>query len=142
MSSPISLAEDRISASGAPSPNEPPVSAASPSTSLAGNQRKAKEPVDSQETLDDKRRRNTEASARFRRRKKERETALSQEAKDVAKRVADLERECEDLRKENAWLKGLVIDSNIGAPAVPADNNAVRKKKRKREPAVGVEERE
>ncbi|KAF9246514.1 hypothetical protein BU15DRAFT_70595 [Melanogaster broomeanus] len=58
---------------------------------------------------EDKRRRNTAASARFRLKKKEREAALERRAKDLEDRVVDLERECEGLRRENGWLKGLVV---------------------------------
>lgn len=58
---------------------------------------------------EDKRRRNTAASARFRLKKKEREAALERRAKDLEERVVELERECEGLRRENGWLKGLVV---------------------------------
>ncbi|KIJ69390.1 hypothetical protein HYDPIDRAFT_105986 [Hydnomerulius pinastri MD-312] len=58
---------------------------------------------------EDKRRRNTAASARFRLKKKEREAALERRAKELEERVAELERECEGLRRENGWLKGLVV---------------------------------
>ncbi|EIN11541.1 hypothetical protein PUNSTDRAFT_15694, partial [Punctularia strigosozonata HHB-11173 SS5] len=58
---------------------------------------------------EDKRRRNTAASARFRAKKKEREQALEKRAKDMEQRVSELERECEALRRENGWLKGLVV---------------------------------
>ncbi|KAK7056714.1 hypothetical protein VNI00_002431 [Paramarasmius palmivorus] len=58
---------------------------------------------------EDKRRRNTAASARFRLKKKEREIALENKAKELETRVNELERECEALRRENGWLKGLVV---------------------------------
>lgn len=58
---------------------------------------------------EDKRRRNTAASARFRLKKKEREAALEGKAKDLETKVLELERECEGLRRENGWLKGLVV---------------------------------
>ncbi|KAJ7445764.1 hypothetical protein B0H11DRAFT_2086747 [Mycena galericulata] len=58
---------------------------------------------------EDKRRRNTAASARFRLKKKEREAALETRAKELEGRVNELERECEGLRRENGWLKGLVV---------------------------------
>lgn len=58
---------------------------------------------------EDKRRRNTAASARFRLKKKEREAALEKRAKELEERVVELERECEGLRRENGWLKGLVV---------------------------------
>ncbi|KIY70629.1 hypothetical protein CYLTODRAFT_419585 [Cylindrobasidium torrendii FP15055 ss-10] len=58
---------------------------------------------------EDKRRRNTAASARFRMKKKEREAALEGKSKELEARVSELERECESLRRENGWLKGLVV---------------------------------
>ncbi|KAF8313413.1 hypothetical protein DL93DRAFT_2046571, partial [Clavulina sp. PMI_390] len=58
---------------------------------------------------EDKRRRNTAASARFRLKKKEREQAMEKRARDLESRVGELERECEALRRENGWLKGLVV---------------------------------
>ncbi|KAI1795512.1 hypothetical protein LXA43DRAFT_990789 [Ganoderma leucocontextum] len=66
---------------------------------------------------EDKRRRNTAASARFRLKKKEREAALEQKAKELEVRVSELEKECEALRRENGWLKGLVVGVT-GAGAV------------------------
>ncbi|KAE9389880.1 hypothetical protein BT96DRAFT_365056 [Gymnopus androsaceus JB14] len=60
-------------------------------------------------TTDDKRRRNTAASARFRLKKKERELALENKAKELEIKVNELEKECEGLRRENGWLKGLVV---------------------------------
>jgi len=58
---------------------------------------------------EDKRRRNTAASARFRQKKKEREAALESKAKELQDQVTGLEKECETLRRENNWLKGLVV---------------------------------
>nr|VWO95017.1 BZIP domain-containing protein [Ganoderma boninense] len=66
---------------------------------------------------EDKRRRNTAASARFRLKKKEREAALERKAKELEVRVSELEKECEALRRENGWLKGLVVGVT-GAGAV------------------------
>ncbi|KAI0088163.1 hypothetical protein BDY19DRAFT_952510 [Irpex rosettiformis] len=66
---------------------------------------------------EDKRRRNTAASARFRLKKKEREAALEKKAKELEVRVSELEKECEALRRENGWLKGLVVGVT-GAGAV------------------------
>jgi hypothetical protein len=68
---------------------------------------------------EDKRRRNTLASARFRLKKKEREAAMEKRAKELDDRVADLERECESLRKENQWLKSLVVGATTGEESLP-----------------------
>jgi len=66
---------------------------------------------------EDKRRRNTAASARFRLKKKEREAALEKKAKEFEVKVSELEKECEGLRRENGWLKGLVVGvTGVAAP--------------------------
>ncbi|KAI0256351.1 hypothetical protein BJV78DRAFT_1171261 [Lactifluus subvellereus] len=87
---------------------------------------------------EDKRRRNTAASARFRLKKKEREAALEKKSKELEIRVTELERECEGLRRENGWLKGLVVGvTGVGATqqqSVPATAGV----KRPREDADGV----
>ncbi|GAC99542.1 possible bZIP transcription factor [Pseudozyma hubeiensis SY62] len=57
---------------------------------------------------EDKRRRNTAASARFRIKKKQREAALESAAKELQQRMADLEAENARLRTENGWLKSLI----------------------------------
>jgi len=87
---------------------------------------------------EDKRRRNTAASARFRLKKKEREAALEKKSKELEIRVSELERECEGLRRENGWLKGLVVGvTGVGAtqqPAAPVTTGV----KRPREEVDGV----
>jgi Basic region leucine zipper len=80
---------------------------------------------------EDKRRRNTAASARFRLKKKEREVALETKSKDLEVRVNELERECEGLRRENGWLKGLVVGVTGGAPtSAPISASAGTKRSR------------
>jgi hypothetical protein len=73
---------------------------------------------------EDKRRRNTAASARFRLKKKEREAALEGKAKELETKVTELERECEGLRRENGWLKGLVVGVT-GAAQGPNSNQGL-----------------
>jgi hypothetical protein len=63
---------------------------------------------------EDKRRRNTAASARFRVKKKERERALEQSQKEAAEKVAKLEATIQQLQTENTWLKGLITEKNGG----------------------------
>lgn len=60
------------------------------------------------------------ASARFRMKKKERESALEQKAEELELLVSTLEKECETLRRENGWLKGLVVGASatVGASVV------------------------
>ncbi|KAL6707910.1 hypothetical protein ACN47E_003584 [Coniothyrium glycines] len=63
---------------------------------------------------EDKRRRNTAASARFRVKKKQREQALEKTAKDMSDKVNLLEARIQQLETENAWLKGLITEKNGG----------------------------
>ncbi|GLB37812.1 putative basic region leucine zipper [Lyophyllum shimeji] len=79
---------------------------------------------------EDKRRRNTAASARFRLKKKEREAALEGKAKELETRVNELERECEGLRRENGWLKGLVVGVTGAAQQGPSVVNVGTKRTR------------
>ncbi|KAH0590328.1 hypothetical protein H2248_000488 [Termitomyces sp. 'cryptogamus'] len=60
-------------------------------------------------TAEEKRRRNTEASARFRVKKKQRTLNLERTINDLTGRAEDLERQAADLRRENGWLKEIII---------------------------------
>ena len=59
---------------------------------------------------EDKRRRNTAASARFRVKKKQREQALEKSAKDMSDKVQALEGRINQLETENKWLKNLITE--------------------------------
>lgn len=72
---------------------------------------------------EDKRRRNTLASARFRVKKKQREQALEQSAKELQDRVGALEKEVEALQKENGWLRNLVLDRGVSLDNAPEGFN-------------------
>jgi len=61
---------------------------------------------------EDKRRRNTAASARFRIKKKQREQALEQSAKQMSDKMAALESRINQLETENKWLKNLITEKN------------------------------
>lgn len=61
---------------------------------------------------EDKRRRNTAASARFRVKKKQREQALERTAKELGDKAKELEKRVNQLETENEWLRGLVVDRN------------------------------
>ena|SRR6266404_3567779 len=87
---------------------------------------------------EDKRRRNTAASARFRLKKKEREAALEKKSKELELRVAELERECEGLKRENGWLKGLVVGVT-GAGAGAAQQQQAPKSARLKRPREDVD---
>jgi Basic region leucine zipper len=64
---------------------------------------------------EDKRRRNTAASARFRVKKKQREQALEKSAKDMTEKVTALESKVSQLETENKWLKNLLTDKSGGS---------------------------
>ncbi|KAK8224693.1 hypothetical protein HDK90DRAFT_89336 [Phyllosticta capitalensis] len=63
---------------------------------------------------EDKRRRNTAASARFRIKKKQREQQLEKMAKEMTDKVSSLESRIAQLEMENKWLKGLITEKNDG----------------------------
>lgn len=60
-------------------------------------------------TTEDKRRRNTAASARFRTKKKQWLLNMERTVTSLSRQVEDLEREAADLRRENGWLKEIVM---------------------------------
>lgn len=66
-------------------------------------------PTDSIDQTEDKRRRNTAASARFRIKKKQRSLNLDRSLSDLTGRAEELEREAAELRRENGWLKEIVV---------------------------------
>jgi len=63
---------------------------------------------------EDKRKRNTAASARFRVKKKQREQALEKSAKEMSDKVSMLETRISALETENKWLKSLVTEKHGG----------------------------
>jgi len=66
------------------------------------------------EADEDKRRRNTAASARFRVKKKQREQALEKTAKEMTDKATKLEKRVHELELENKWLKGLITEKTSG----------------------------
>ncbi|ORX96271.1 hypothetical protein K493DRAFT_259815 [Basidiobolus meristosporus CBS 931.73] len=64
------------------------------------------------ESLEDKRRRNTAASARFRIKKKQREEALEKTTKELSVKTSLLENKVKELEMEVKWLQGLLIDKD------------------------------
>jgi len=77
-------------------------SSASPAMSAEEASRQAAE--------EDKRRRNTAASARFRVKKKQREQALEKTVKEAQDKHTKLEARIAQLEMENKWLKGLITE--------------------------------
>lgn len=61
---------------------------------------------------EDKRRRNTAASARFRAKKKLREQAMEQAVKEMTEKSEKLEGRVKDLEQEIKWLRSLLIDKD------------------------------
>ncbi|KAM5437711.1 hypothetical protein MferCBS31731_005470 [Microsporum ferrugineum] len=61
---------------------------------------------------EDKRRRNTAASARFRIKKKEREKNLERTVKEVTSKNSTLESRVSQLEMENRWLRNLIVEKN------------------------------
>lgn len=61
---------------------------------------------------EDKRRRNTAASARFRVKKKLREQEMERTTKDLQDKVKSMETRIMQLEMENRWLKNLVVEKN------------------------------
>lgn len=61
---------------------------------------------------DEKRRRNTAASARFRIKKKLREQEMEKNHKMMQQRLADQEDRIKQLEMENSWLRNLVVEKN------------------------------
>ena len=63
---------------------------------------------------EDKRRRNTAASARFRVKKKQREQLLEAQTKELSTKVHQLETKVQQLETENKWLKELITEKSNG----------------------------
>ncbi|OQE28109.1 hypothetical protein PENFLA_c005G04627 [Penicillium flavigenum] len=90
----------------------------SPSTPVTGTKRKnsanatSVEEASRQMAEEDKRRRNTAASARFRVKKKQREAALEQTVKETTEKNDILEARVSQLELENHWLRGLIMEKN------------------------------
>ncbi|KAL4755176.1 hypothetical protein BDW72DRAFT_164274 [Aspergillus terricola var. indicus] len=97
-----------------------PTNATSPAAPAPGPKRKNTQktaPVSVEEAAriaadEDKRRRNTAASARFRVKKKMREQALEKTVKDTTEKNAALEARVTALELENQWLKNLITEKN------------------------------
>jgi GTPase Era involved in 16S rRNA processing len=63
---------------------------------------------------EDKRRRNTAASARFRVKKKLREQALQQTANEMTEKAKAFENRVHELEREVKWLKALIVEKKDG----------------------------
>jgi hypothetical protein len=65
-------------------------------------------------TKEDKRRRNTAASARFRVKKKLREAVLQKTADEMTEKAKMFENRVHELEREVSWLKALIVEKNDG----------------------------
>lgn len=95
----------------------PSTSTSSPSTPRPAKRKSSSEPDSLEEASrlaadEDKRRRNTAASARFRVKKKQREQALERTAKEMTDKCLLLEQRINRLEMENKWLKSLIVEKN------------------------------
>lgn len=81
---------------------------------LSNNKKRNLESIDDGDLSvdDDKRRRNTAASARFRMKKKLREQALEKTTKEMAENVEKLESKVKELEMEAKWLRALVVEKD------------------------------
>jgi len=114
----------RKSVSSSDKPTSPEADPVEPTPDESGTSNQNTFSAAAMSAAEDKRRRNTAASARFRAKKKEREAALEKRSKELESRVSELERECESLRRENGWLKGLVVGvtgASTGAASTSAN---------------------
>ncbi|KAJ3252594.1 hypothetical protein HK103_001393 [Boothiomyces macroporosus] len=75
---------------------------------VAQKPEKKRKTISEADDEDDKRRRNTEASARFRAKKKAREQAIQKEAKELQEKVVRLEEKIKEQEMEIKWLRQLV----------------------------------
>ncbi|KAI8098100.1 uncharacterized protein B0P05DRAFT_523445 [Gilbertella persicaria] len=98
----------------APAQPQPPQFFSTLPAAPAPNSKKRKAPLkETEETIDeDKRRRNTAASARFRMKKKLKEQALERTAKEMTAKAEALEKRVLELEKEAQWLRALVIEKD------------------------------
>ncbi|CEP08692.1 hypothetical protein [Parasitella parasitica] len=77
-------------------------------SSMGSNSSRTSQPL----SKDDKRRRNTAASARFRIKKKMREQALQNTASEMTEKAQRMEQRVHELEREIKWLKALVVEKS------------------------------
>lgn len=90
----------------------PSIASASPSPSIGPVDTEDSSPDNKVTAEEDKRRRNTAASARFRIKKKLREQEMERNTKELQTKVQSLENKVMQLEMENRWLKNLVVEKN------------------------------
>lgn len=123
---------------------------ASPATSSPTGAHSAKRKADQTDSMnaeeksrlaaeEDKRRRNTAASARFRVKKKQREQSLESTVKEVQDKNSKLEAKVTQLELENKWLKELITEKNgiSSKEEIAAAYQKYRKESEEREVKAG-----
>lgn len=106
-------AQQTVAPAPAPNPTPATTAAAGPKRKHTQKSTQASAEEAAQNAADeDKRRRNTAASARFRVKKKMREQALERTVKETNQKNEALEARVSQLELENHWLRGLVMDKN------------------------------
>jgi Basic region leucine zipper len=104
-------------------------------------------PLDEQSRFaaeEDKRRRNTAASARFRVKKKQREQALERTVKEMTDKHTILEARISQLEMENKWLKNLINEKNgkQSQEEIAEAFQKFRRESEERETSKGKEQKE
>lgn len=89
---------------------------------------------------EDKRRRNTAASARFRIKKKQREQALEKQTREMSEKLASFEAKVQQLEMENKWLKSLITEKtpNVDFSAMKKETESSGSSTEKRVDGVGT----
>jgi hypothetical protein len=92
---------------------------------------------------EDKRRRNTAASARFRMKKKEREAELERRSKEMNDRCTELQKRIGVLETENRWLRELITErsKNRVFPSAKGKPQKDEPKAEKEKEAIGGQRR-
>lgn len=156
-SQPVGTIPEGMGALSALQPNPQPFGSGgpqnsySPPNSQTGDNAKADAPAEGRALTfeeqsrlaaeEDKRRRNTAASARFRVKKKAREQALEKRERELSEKVSRLEARVQHLETENKWLREMVMEKTGGTDTILS---AVLKdrKKTKADPAENGEDPE
>ena len=103
-----------------PSPRAPASTATHPKILPKSVPQKRDRTEEEKNIEEDKRRRNTAASARFRAKKKLREQAMEQAVKEMSEKSEKLEERVKDLEQEIKWLRSLLIDKDTSVPVPPS----------------------
>ncbi|KAJ5179727.1 hypothetical protein N7492_002937 [Penicillium capsulatum] len=127
-SAPAPVAPVSTSQNVAPAPAPAPAAAATAAPKRKNTQKSTQasaEEAAQNMAEEDKRRRNTAASARFRVKKKMREAALERTVKETTDKNDALEARVSQLELENHWLRGLIMEKNGNEEGNEASEKAI-----------------